>query len=376
VGNFATAGIPYGIAIQGNYAYVAYADLIGSGGGLLIVDVSDPANPHEASAISVPAQALDVAVAGHYAYVADSTAGLRVIDVSNPASPHEVGALDTSGDAQGVTIAGSFVYVAAGAQGLRIFSIADPANPQAIGFADTPGNAYAVTVAGTTAYVADDTSGLRVIDVSDPAHAREIGAYNTPGEARSVAVIGSSIYVADQGGGLLVLGPSTPPTTPTPTSTPIPFGITQRYLPLMRKDAPIIETPTPTTTPTPPEPVCDSYELNDSRDSPSSEPLASRQLYQARLCTGDAEDNYVFDTTTTSPVQLTLTLPPKLVGSSAIWVYAKTDTGTTICGTGPVKKAVYSVSCPISASGRYIIRIYNDLKKDDVNFYTLQVNYP
>jgi hypothetical protein len=41
--------------------------------------------------------ALGVAVSGNYAYVADGAAGLQVIDVSNPASPQWLGGYDTAG---------------------------------------------------------------------------------------------------------------------------------------------------------------------------------------------------------------------------------------------------------------------------------------
>ena len=46
--------------------------------------------------------AVGVAVSGNYAYVADWDAGLHVIDVSNPARPMRVGGYDTSGIAEGV----------------------------------------------------------------------------------------------------------------------------------------------------------------------------------------------------------------------------------------------------------------------------------
>ena len=50
--------------------------------------------------------AYGVAVAGNYAYVADGTAGLQVIDVSNPANSSRVGGYDTSGYADGVAVVG------------------------------------------------------------------------------------------------------------------------------------------------------------------------------------------------------------------------------------------------------------------------------
>ena len=64
--------------------------------------------------------AYGVAVSGNYAYVADYTAGLQVIDVSNPANPQRVGGYDTSGDALGVAVSGNYAYVADGLWGLMI----------------------------------------------------------------------------------------------------------------------------------------------------------------------------------------------------------------------------------------------------------------
>ena len=41
--------------------------------------------------------AYGVALSGNYAYLADASAGLQVIDVSNPANSQRVGGYDTSG---------------------------------------------------------------------------------------------------------------------------------------------------------------------------------------------------------------------------------------------------------------------------------------
>jgi LVIVD repeat len=40
--------------------------------------------------------AFGVAVSGNYAYVADADAGLQVIDINNPANPQRVGGFDAS----------------------------------------------------------------------------------------------------------------------------------------------------------------------------------------------------------------------------------------------------------------------------------------
>ena len=144
-----------------------------------------------------------MAVAGNYAYVADSGEGLRIIDVSAPAAPTETGFYDTPGSAHGVAVAGNYAYVADIRGGLRIINVTDPAVPSEAGFYDM-WSAGGVAVAGNYAYVADGGS-LRIIDVSDPVAPSETGFYNTLGFANGVAAAGNYAYVADKTGGLIIL---------------------------------------------------------------------------------------------------------------------------------------------------------------------------
>jgi len=68
-----------------------------------------------------PGKANGVAVAGNYAYVADSGSGLRVVNIANPAAPSEVGFYVTPGDAMGVAVSGNYAYVADYGSGLGIY---------------------------------------------------------------------------------------------------------------------------------------------------------------------------------------------------------------------------------------------------------------
>jgi hypothetical protein len=183
-GFYAMPEFAWDVATAGSYAYVANGDY-----GLRIVDVSDPAAPFEAGFYDTPDYARGVALAGGYAYVADSGAGLRVVDVSNPAAPHEVGSCDTpGGGAEDIAVAGDYAYIANGGAGLRIIDVSDPAAPHAVGLYDTPGTVVDVALAGGYAYVADEASGLRIVDVSDPSAPFEAGFYDTPGYIMAAAV--------------------------------------------------------------------------------------------------------------------------------------------------------------------------------------------
>jgi len=61
-----TSGVVRGVAVSGDYAYVADGY-----NGLVIVDVTDKSAPAFAGSYDTAGSALSVAVSGNYAYVAD-----------------------------------------------------------------------------------------------------------------------------------------------------------------------------------------------------------------------------------------------------------------------------------------------------------------
>jgi hypothetical protein len=200
-----TPGTAVEVAIVGDYAYVA--DL---GSGLRVVDISDPTLPVSVGDYDTPGNARGVAIAGDYAYVADEDSGLHVVDISDPTIPVLAGSYDTPEQVVGVAVAGNHAYLANRYSGLLVIDISDPTSPDSVGCYDTPGDAWVVAIAGNCAYVADYTSGLQVIDISDPTSPDSVGSYATPGYARSVAVEGNYAYVAARESGLQVINISDP----------------------------------------------------------------------------------------------------------------------------------------------------------------------
>ena len=221
VGSDGTGNIAYDVAVSGNFAYVAEG---GWGDGtnwhrLQVIDISDPANPRRAGVCAIDRehgeQAFEVAGSGSYAYVAAGV--LQVVDVSNPANPQRVGAVTSILDARAVALSGNYAYVAASSSGLHVFDLSDPAHPQRVGSYDTTGRAQGVAVSGNYAYVAEtgygfDPGGLRVIDISNPANPQQVGSHDT-NDVSGVAVSGIYVYLAGTSG-LQVIDISDP-TKPT-----------------------------------------------------------------------------------------------------------------------------------------------------------------
>ena len=128
-----------------------------------------------------------------------SGGGVFILDVSDPASPEKLSEIYTEGIVQGLFYqpGTEFLYVAAEEAGLEVWDIEDPANPAEMGYYVTTGYAYGVALSGSYAYIAASGPGLRVIDISDPSSPSEVGYYDTPGYARDVALADSYIHVAD-----------------------------------------------------------------------------------------------------------------------------------------------------------------------------------
>lgn len=196
-----TPGFALDVEVAGNYAFVADFE------GLVVVDITDPAAPFITASLTTQGKARDLAISGGYAFVADLV-GLQVIDISNPAAPQLTGSFPTPGSAYGVAVAGNTAYVADIVSGLIIFDVTDPSNPLQLGTVATQGGAYDVEVRGNFAYVADgyntDFSILQIVDVSVPGAPFLIGGVDTPGSVYSLALEGDHAFVTDGGLGLQI----------------------------------------------------------------------------------------------------------------------------------------------------------------------------
>ncbi len=220
------------------YAYVAAGD------GLHVLDVSDPSAPVKIGFYPTPDAALDVAIVGNTAYVAEvysetddprERGGLRILDLSDPAQPNEIGFYPMNPSqadeferpnaprgARGVAVAGDpsagsgpvYVYLTYRTfkrGGLRVVDVSDPAHPSQVGdFQDYVYYVSDVAVAGNIAYVATGVNmGLLVLDLSDPA-GPVVLADEVPGAARGVATVEDRLFIADEFGGLHIADISDP----------------------------------------------------------------------------------------------------------------------------------------------------------------------
>jgi hypothetical protein len=189
---------------------------------LVVADVGDPAHPERLGSVLARARG-HVSFVGHYAFVAGG--GLNVIDVTNPKSPPVIGDTDVPGSPNVVAVSGETAFVSAGTGGLQAISIADPTRPTVIANAPTVGRACDVQIAGTYAFVADDSVGVFAVNIADPRHLRSAGLIlrgNGSG-IWSLAVSDGYAYAAEWPYGIRVLDVSSPLRPRIVGQVPVPY---------------------------------------------------------------------------------------------------------------------------------------------------------
>jgi hypothetical protein len=238
--------------------------LAASQGGLVLVDLSNPAAPEYLGTGGTSYEATGCAYApvDTFAFVTNNTAGILAFDVSDPTSPVQIGngqaqqARDVvvvevtpgelhhvfvadglggfqvqefryypsyqawffgelshhgpTGSARAVKLTGDIALVAMEQLGIWVYDITNLSDVVVLGTLDTPGEARAVDVAGNYAYVADWRAGLQVVDISDPSAPEIVGSADVDGLADGIAYRDGKVYVAAHTGGLRVYDVSDP----------------------------------------------------------------------------------------------------------------------------------------------------------------------
>lgn len=121
--SYDTAGIAQDLKVDGQYAYIADGN-----NGLEIVDVHKPSLPVHAGSLDGLGEAKGVDAQGGTAVVV-SGGTVYVIDVGDKAHPFKTGVLPLSGNLKDVALKGHYAYLAAYRDGWQIVDIANPGNP-------------------------------------------------------------------------------------------------------------------------------------------------------------------------------------------------------------------------------------------------------
>ena len=149
VGTCDTPGSAYAVAITGDYAVIT------DGWALRMIDISDPINPVLVGSCDLPDMAYRVVVSGpfvngNFALVANGSAGLVSVDISDPLNPAIYGDYPyLENFAVDIAISGHFVFVADPNHGILTFYLSIPSGtPGEPIIHQTSSGPYSVAVSG------------------------------------------------------------------------------------------------------------------------------------------------------------------------------------------------------------------------------------
>jgi hypothetical protein len=155
-----------------NHTIGDYLYLIDISNTMVIIDISNPADPSIVSSWDLSQKVRNFVVSGDFIYLIGDT-GLQAWDLSNPESPSRVDLQNFSWSGEDIVSNENLLYVAAGADGLRIIDVQDPSSPVEVGRLKTAYPSKEIEIKGDQVYIAD-ASTLHVVDVTDPARPVEL----------------------------------------------------------------------------------------------------------------------------------------------------------------------------------------------------------
>ncbi|RME94231.1 MAG: hypothetical protein D6766_06325, partial [Verrucomicrobia bacterium] len=182
-------------------------------GGLMILDLSDPANPVQVGTYAGLDGLAGIALSGTRLYLADQESGILILDVSDPTRPVLMGRHPSLRMTRLLAASGGLVFATQGRGGMQILDVSNAVGSVALSYLyppSGPGILVRATVSGNLVFAPDGFASVVIYDLSDPVHPVLRGRHEIEGRVRCVAVAGHLAFVATELAGLAVLDVSDP----------------------------------------------------------------------------------------------------------------------------------------------------------------------
>ncbi len=194
-----TFGSVKALAFKGPYCFLAI-----NPGGLTVVDLATPREPHIVSSLGLPGTPWDIAITGDVACLATWAGGLQLIDIQDPLKPAILASMPINGQAISVAATEDLAFVGTYRDGLQIVDIGNPVQPRLLGKLEVKGGGKInqIVVKNRLLYLATDDAGLLVVDVTNPARPNLTASLALPNPAKSLAIQEELCLVVDNRGDL------------------------------------------------------------------------------------------------------------------------------------------------------------------------------
>ena len=170
---------------------------------MVILSITDPANPVYQGNISFTGQSMDIYVDDEFAYVAQAWNGLAIIDIYYPDYPMKSLQYDELGWIWGVKKFGDNLILAA-EDYMHVVDVTNPYNPEQIGnFTRPNANYWGVEIQNNHGFFICD-EGFDIIDLTDLLEPVKVGQFFTYEDPHTLKVDGQYVYLIDGNLGLMV----------------------------------------------------------------------------------------------------------------------------------------------------------------------------
>ena len=175
---------------------------------LRIYDISDLQNPQMLSKMTLNDLIWELELQGDYLYVPGNDDGVMIIDVSDEANPVEVATIDFL-NSWDISFQGDMAFLASAdwEGGLVTLDISDPTDPQVINVYNPSGwyHPSKLSVEGNFAFTGELFGQVRLFDISNPAAPVELDEYVTSGSLSHLLAMDNFLYISDISDGLQIL---------------------------------------------------------------------------------------------------------------------------------------------------------------------------
>ncbi|MCK8498326.1 LVIVD repeat-containing protein [Myxococcus fulvus] len=183
-----TVGMPVDVYVAKEHAYVVSVSTGPLLGGLSVFDVKDRTSPTLVKTVTIAGDGAwnGVWAKGDALYVASDSSGLIVFDITDPANPVFVRHAEGPDAVHTVLVEGERLFANSPGTGTFVYDITSPLAPtllQLITWSPEgyTGGPHDVFVHGDRLYISNDTTGFHIMDISDLDDVRHLGDYLQPG---------------------------------------------------------------------------------------------------------------------------------------------------------------------------------------------------
>jgi hypothetical protein len=166
-------------------------------GKLEIYDVSNPYAPIKLGSYSPQtAPVYAFSIEGQTAYVNDDrVGGLVAVDISNPALPSKIGHSPDGITNLDIMVRNGIVYCATN-RGMDVYDVTDPTKPKRISSYEVGSEVYTIELMGNVAFLATIRGGVQLLDITNPTNPQFITSLNEIMGADTVKIVGDRLYTA------------------------------------------------------------------------------------------------------------------------------------------------------------------------------------